>query len=187
MGSGKNVVLLFAAILGVIACGIAVVVFLLGAKLMSRKDVGYISDAVAIALVTFAGFAFHGETDASILPRFLLSYVPLTVAWFIIAPLLGLYQPEITSNPKQLWRPALAMIFAAPLAALLARQHPRLDGDSRFCKRPRRHLRVGDGRLAGDCNSFKPQRSRSSLRKKLCALRVTSTSSVQVLAVNYSQ
>lgn len=85
---------------------------------MSKKML-FISDAVAIALVTFAGFAFHGETDASILPRFLLSYVPLTVAWFIIAPLLGLYQPEITSNPKQLWRPALAMIFAAPLAALV--------------------------------------------------------------------
>lgn len=84
---------------------------------MSKKML-FISDAVAIALVTFAGFAFHGETDASILPRFLLSYVPLTVAWFIIAPLLGLYQPEIISNPKQLWRPALAMIFAAPLAAL---------------------------------------------------------------------
>ncbi len=85
---------------------------------MSKKML-FVSDAVAIALVTFAGFAFHGETDASILPRFLLSYVPLTVAWFIIAPLLGLYQPEITSNPKQLWRPALAMIFAAPLAALV--------------------------------------------------------------------
>ena len=85
---------------------------------MSKKML-FISDAVAIALVTFAGFAFHGETDASILPRFLLSYVPLTIAWFIIAPLLGLYQPEIISNPKQLWRPALAMIFAAPLAALV--------------------------------------------------------------------
>lgn len=85
---------------------------------MSRKML-VISDAIAIALVTFAGFAFHGETDASILPRFLLSFVPLTIAWFILAPLLGLYQPEITSNPKQLWRPALAMIFAAPLAALL--------------------------------------------------------------------
>ncbi|HQV93461.1 MAG TPA: DUF3054 family protein [Anaerolineales bacterium] len=85
---------------------------------MSRKML-VTSDAVAIALVTFAGFAFHGETDASILPRFLLSFVPLTIAWFILAPLLGLYQPETTSNPKQLWRPALAMIFAAPLAALL--------------------------------------------------------------------
>lgn len=85
---------------------------------MSRKML-YVSDAIAIALVTFAGFAFHGETDASILPRFLLSFVPLTIAWFVLAPLLGLYQHEIISNPKQLWRPALAMIFAAPLAALL--------------------------------------------------------------------
>lgn len=85
---------------------------------MSRKML-VISDAIAIALVTFAGFAFHGEANASILPRFLLSFVPLTIAWFILAPLLGLYQPEIASNPKQLWRPALAMIFAAPLAALL--------------------------------------------------------------------
>lgn len=85
---------------------------------MSKKTL-FISDAVAIALVTFAGFAFHGETDASILPRFLLSFVPLTIAWFILAPLLGLYQPEIASNLKQLWRPALAMLFAAPLAALV--------------------------------------------------------------------
>ncbi len=83
------------------------------------KTILYISDAVAIALVTLAGFAFHGETDLAILPRVLLVFVPLTVAWFLIAPLLGLYQPEITSNPKQLWRPALAMLFAAPLAALV--------------------------------------------------------------------
>ena len=85
---------------------------------MSKK-VLYISDAVAIALVTVAGFAFHGETDLAILPRVLLVFVPLTVAWFVIAPMFGLYQSEITSNPKQLWRPALAMIFAAPLAALV--------------------------------------------------------------------
>ena len=85
---------------------------------MSRKML-VTSDAVAIALVTFAGFAFHGETDASILPRFLLSFVPLTIAWFILAPLLGLYPSETTSKPKHLWRPALAMIFAALLAALL--------------------------------------------------------------------
>ena len=85
---------------------------------MSKKIL-YVSDAVAIALVTVAGFAFHGETDLAILPRVLLIFVPLTVAWFLIAPLFGLYQSEITSNPKQLWRPALAMLFAAPLAALV--------------------------------------------------------------------
>lgn len=83
------------------------------------KTILYVSDAIAIALVTVAGFAFHGETNADILPRVLLSFVPLTIAWFLLAPLLGLYQPEIVSNPKQLWRPALAMIFAAPLAALV--------------------------------------------------------------------
>lgn len=85
---------------------------------MSKKFL-YVSDAVAIALVTIGGFAFHGETELSILPRVLLVFVPLTVAWFLIAPLFGLYQSEITSNPKQLWRPALAMLFAAPLAALV--------------------------------------------------------------------
>ena len=83
------------------------------------KTILYICDAVAIALVTLAGFAFHGETDLAILPRVLLVFVPLTVAWFLIAPLLGLFQPEITSIPIQLWRPALALLFAAPLAALV--------------------------------------------------------------------
>lgn len=85
---------------------------------MSKKFL-YVSDAVAIALVTIGGFAFHGETELSILPRVLLVYVPLTAAWFLLAPWLGLYQAEIASNPKQLWRPALAMLFAAPLAALV--------------------------------------------------------------------
>ncbi|MFN8426857.1 MAG: DUF3054 family protein [Anaerolineales bacterium] len=85
---------------------------------MSKKFL-YFSDAVAIALVTLIGFVFHGETDVTILPRFLVIFIPLTLAWFLIAPLFGLYQSEITSNPKQLWRPALAMLFAAPLAALV--------------------------------------------------------------------
>jgi len=43
----------------------------------------------------------------------------LTLGWFLVAPFLGLFRPEITSNPRQLWRPVLAMIFAGPLAALL--------------------------------------------------------------------
>ncbi len=85
---------------------------------MSKKFL-YASDAVAIALVTGIGFAFHGETDVSILPRFLVIFVPLTLAWFLLAPWFGLFQPEITSNPKQLWRPALAILFVAPLAALV--------------------------------------------------------------------
>jgi hypothetical protein len=32
---------------------------------------------------------------------------------------LGLFRQEIASDPRQLWRPALAAFFAAPLAAVL--------------------------------------------------------------------
>ena len=76
-------------------------------------------DLLAIALVTIIGFATHGEANVSFAPRMAALYFPLSIAWFLLAPTLGLFRGEITSNPKQLWLPALAMIFAAPLAALL--------------------------------------------------------------------
>lgn len=77
-----------------------------------------VGDVIALAIVTLIGFAVHGETDVSFLPRFLAIYFPLSISWFLLAPWFGLFQQEITSNPKQLWRPALAILFAAPLAAL---------------------------------------------------------------------
>jgi hypothetical protein len=46
----------------------------------------------------------------------LAAFVPLTVAWFLLAPWLGLFQSEIISIPKQLWRPVLVMLFVAPFA-----------------------------------------------------------------------
>jgi hypothetical protein len=76
-------------------------------------------DILAIALVTVIGFATHGEADLSFLPRMAAMFLPLVIAWFLLAPLLGLFQQETTSNLKQLWRPALAMFFAAPFAAVL--------------------------------------------------------------------
>lgn len=78
-----------------------------------------LGDLLAIALVTFIGFATHGEADLSFLPRMAALYFPLSISWFLLAPLLGLFQYEITSNSKQLWRPALTALFAAPLAAIL--------------------------------------------------------------------
>ncbi len=76
-------------------------------------------DILAIAVVTVIGFASHGETDISFLPRMAAAFFPLLAGWFLLAPWLGLFQPQITSDSKQLWRPALAMLFAAPFAALL--------------------------------------------------------------------
>lgn len=88
-------------------------------NLMNTKRILIAGDILAIAIVTVIGFATHGEADLSFLPRMLAAFVPLMVAWLLISPWLGLFQLEITSNPKNLWRSVLAMLLAAPFAAVL--------------------------------------------------------------------
>lgn len=83
------------------------------------KRILILGDLLAIAIVTLIGFATHGETELSFLPRMAAVYFPLSISWFLLAPWLGLFQHEITSSPGQLWRPALAALFAAPFAAVL--------------------------------------------------------------------
>lgn len=78
-----------------------------------------LGDILAIALVTGIGFATHGEADVSFLPRMGAMFFPLSVSWFLLAPAIGLFQQQIVSDPKQLWRPALTAFFAASLAAVL--------------------------------------------------------------------
>jgi len=84
-----------------------------------NKPVLILGDLFAIAFVTFIGFATHGEADISFLPRMAVVYFPLSISWFLLAPALGLFQQETVSSPERWWRPAFAMIFAAPLAAVL--------------------------------------------------------------------
>lgn len=76
-------------------------------------------DILAIAIVTIIGFAAHGETSLSFLPRMVVIFIPLAIAWFILAPWFGLFQGEVTSNLKQLWRPILTMLFSAPVAVIV--------------------------------------------------------------------
>lgn len=78
-----------------------------------------IGDAFALAVITVIGFATHGETDTSFVPRMFSSFFPLVVSWFLLAPWLGLFNSQIITEPKQLWRPPLAMLLAAPMAAIL--------------------------------------------------------------------
>src|SRR5512133_3164604 len=84
-----------------------------------KKTILVLGDIFAILLTTIVGFASHGEAGLSFLPRMAAIFFPLAIAWFILAPFFGLFQQEITSNPKQLWRPGLAMIFAGPLAIVV--------------------------------------------------------------------
>jgi Protein of unknown function (DUF3054) len=83
-----------------------------------KKSILISGDILAILVTTLVGFVTHREGNLSFLPRFLAVFIPLNVAWFLLAPWLGLFQPEVTSNPMQLWRPVLAMIFSAPLAGV---------------------------------------------------------------------
>src|SRR5258706_12494950 len=75
-------------------------------------------DILAILIATLIGFATHGELKPEFVFRVFAAFLPLTIAWFLLAPWFGLFHSEITSNPKQLWRPILAIIFAAPLAGV---------------------------------------------------------------------
>jgi len=79
-----------------------------------------LGDLCAIALVTLIGFATHGEAVLAFIPRMAVLFIPLAIAWFVLAPWFGLFRTEVTVDPRQIWRPALAMIFAAP-AAVIAR------------------------------------------------------------------
>lgn len=85
----------------------------------SNRNILILGDILTILAVTLIGFATHGELNTSFLTRIAAIFFPLVIAWFLIAPWFGLFQREVVSNPKQFWRPMLAMILAAPLAAML--------------------------------------------------------------------
>ena len=78
-----------------------------------------LGDIFAIALVTIIGFATHGEADTSFLPRMAVAFFPLMFAWFLLSPWFGLFDHKIAADLRQVWRPALVMLFAAPLAVVL--------------------------------------------------------------------
>ncbi len=85
---------------------------------MSRFVCG-LGDLLVVAAVTALGFATHGETGVSYLPRILATLIPLSLGWFLPAFWLGLFRLEVVADLKQLWRPAAAMLFAAPFAGWL--------------------------------------------------------------------
>ena len=88
-------------------------------RISMKKYILVLGDILAILTVTIIGFASHGEGGVSFLPRMAAAFFPLLIGWFLLAPSIGLFQTNITSTPRQLWRPVLAMIFAAPLATVL--------------------------------------------------------------------
>ena len=75
-------------------------------------------DIITLAIVTVIGFASHGTADTAG-SRMLTTFIPLVVAWFLVAPFLHVYDTEVFLDGRQLWRPLWAMILASPMAAWL--------------------------------------------------------------------
>lgn len=75
-------------------------------------------DLLTLILVTLAGFASH-QTLGSAGARILATLIPSALAWLAVAPFLGVYDRARAADLRQLWRPAWAMILAAPLMAVL--------------------------------------------------------------------
>jgi hypothetical protein len=84
-----------------------------------NRSILIVGDILAILITTLIGFATHDELDVAFVGRMSAAFFPLLIAWFLLAPFLGLFQKQTVSDPKQLWRPVLAMFFAAPFAAVL--------------------------------------------------------------------
>jgi len=77
-----------------------------------------IVDLITLALVTVFGFLSHGTLGKAGM-RLLSTFIPLVLAWLLIAPHFHLYDVAIIKDIRQLWRPLWAMILAATLAAWL--------------------------------------------------------------------
>ena len=81
-----------------------------------KKNSLIIGDILSLLITTLLGFLTHHESPVTVLPRFFAAFIPLTATWFLLAPWLRLFQAEISSNSKQLWRVPVAMLFVSPLA-----------------------------------------------------------------------
>lgn len=77
-----------------------------------------LADLVVILLVTLSGFATHATLGSAGI-RILAVWLPLSAAWLVTAPFLGVYDPRNTGQYRQLWRPFWAMVLAAPLGSIL--------------------------------------------------------------------
>ena len=76
-----------------------------------------IGDILAILVMTLIGFWFHYREIRGW--RWLTTFFPVLIAWFAIAPWLGVYRMDLACSGRHVWRPALAALLSAPLAAWL--------------------------------------------------------------------
>jgi len=83
-----------------------------------RRLILICGDVVVFGLVTLFGFSSH-QTLGTAGSRMLATFIPLVVGWGLIAPFLGVYDPDRAADWRQLWRPFWAMVLAGPMVGWL--------------------------------------------------------------------
>ncbi len=86
---------------------------------MTKKSTLIFGDIAALILLTVIGFASHGETGLSSLPRMAAAFFPVALGWFLLTPWFHLFDEAIFGEQKKLLRIPFAFLFIAPFAVIL--------------------------------------------------------------------
>jgi hypothetical protein len=76
-----------------------------------------IGDALVVFAVTLFGFYSHNQSLTNL--RWMTTFLPVVLAWGLIAPWFGLYHPDVVCRPLQVWRVIPVLLLATPLAMAL--------------------------------------------------------------------
>lgn len=76
-----------------------------------------IGDALVVLAVTLFGLQSHSQNLTGL--RWLPTFLPMALAWGLIAPWFGLYHPDVITRPPQVWRIFPTLLLATPLAVLV--------------------------------------------------------------------
>lgn len=76
-----------------------------------------VGDGLVVLAVTLFGYQSHNQSLAGL--GWMSTFLPVVLAWGVIAPWFGLYQPQVVSRPWQAWRIFPTLLLATPLAVLL--------------------------------------------------------------------
>lgn len=76
-----------------------------------------LGDFLAFLVITIIGFASHNSQFD--LMRILAIWLPLCFAWYLTAPLLGLWKPVQPSLLKNWWKIIWATVLSVPLAVVV--------------------------------------------------------------------
>ncbi len=86
---------------------------------MKRSTWLALGDALTLLLVTLSGFASHNELQAAFIGRMLLSWIPFTLAWWLLTARMGLLDPSAKMSWRLTFDLGVAALYAAALGMLV--------------------------------------------------------------------